>query len=659
MGLSDFGSKLVSWFSSSTTHKIVTVLLFGLVTGGYLVHLGSDTGGDTVIATTSYNLTDTPETSIITVTINSQSIYSAAQSDALSRHSVLNASLVTWQLDVLGGNNVYATAKFYAPDKIYGPNAFPVQFIWQPAGNTDVKQSFWVTFVEINVVDNEGHTWDRFVQNYTMSQTGGSPGVLLEWTPILKAPDQYLTLINAIMNGQLDETTLSMLKYSPAYKPFVIQITVRGVLERWYWDGNSSTWVYEGTIPFDQSFVAGKAYSHINEGFYVWDGFSEVVPAYLQGDSIAHSWAPYGGWERGALNNLGIRYWGVVMNLSNGNAEYQFYVYPSAAYLEPFFTAFGDDARLILFRVLTNGSYEIADIQPASSAFKLGDLGNAAKGFTGVLYYNAGGESAVNFKAVLVAKATVVDHYGRTHTVWDVYVPYIIVIEGQQVIDSNNISQISAIVEDGTINVLERSQLQTEIDAMISGISSKLIKASYVYSEAEGQNNTLAMEYASSAIQQYSDAIELLSKAKGADADGVKNLIIAARLKEEAADLNVKAAQLALAGDVDNAKNAHDTAEKLDKQANIGPGGILPGTFDKDTINLVILMVLLIVGIVAIVAIMGMMTRVGGPGFSNSPVGILIAMVLAFVIILALAYIYAHATGQGLFEVLTTLIRKL
>jgi len=172
----------------------------------------------------------------------------------------------------------------------------------------------------------------------------------------------------------------------------------------------------------------------------------------------------------------------------------------------------------------------------------------------------------VNYDVLIAVKGHVV-YNSTTKDFWVLAKPAVYVQDGVLVLNSQVFSQIAPLVEDGTIDESERSVINSNIDAVIAGLQSKIAAASALKDQADRYSNTSAAFYAEKAIEYYSSAINVLEQAKSGDAAVVQNNLVQARLYEEAGDQAMKAAQLALSGQYDEAASVFDSAQELVKQA--------------------------------------------------------------------------------------------
>ena len=575
------------------TGVVLAATGIGAGAGGYLIAAGTlMIGGDVVyndvkdtlsdknstnaVFTQSYNINDTPETAIYdTYTpVDSNVVDQKAQSDVNTLMSKISPSFMTYEL-IRAGDNQFQSAVLIAPDKLYGPVVFPATFIFQGAGNTEVKQTNILTNIVFEVVDAQGNTVDKIAVTASFTAT---PGEVLTFTEILKAPDANIDKINSLLAGQVDETWLDGLTQSPAIQPYFVKVELYGVAQNYYWDDSQSTWVLDTQIPFSITFSADKMDGHEQAGFYIFTGFDTMFPAALQTDPRAYSFYAYKVSEYGAIENAVVRVWGQGIALYNQNWAYRAYVQANTPLYAPLSGATViDEARVVVLRRYADGSVDVAAIQPLSSIANLGDLLAYAKKIEGNVYLSKASTdtNVVNYDVLVVVKGHVV-YNSTTKDFWVLAKPAVYVQEGVLVLNTQVFSQIAPLVDDGTINESERSVINNNIDAAIAGLQSKISVASVIKEQAERYSNSSAVFYAQKAIDYYSSAINALEQAKSGDAQVVQNNLVQARLYEEAGDQAVKAAQLALSGQYDEAASIFKGAENLVKQAEstIPVGGI-------------------------------------------------------------------------------------
>ena len=541
-------------------------------------HDSSDDSSANVF-TQSYNLSETPETSVLSSysPVNTTTLDQVAQSDINNLIASLSPSQATYEL-IRQGDNQFQNAVLIGPDKLYGPVVFPVSFIFQAAGNTEVKQTNYLTSIEFLVIDAQGNTVDKVVITQTFSAT---PGQILTFSEILKAPDAYSSEIEAMLNGQVNASFLSQLKQSPAIQPYHVEIRVWGYAENYYWDDSQSTWVKDTDQPFSITWIADKMDQYEQAGQYVFSGLSVPLPPALQGNPSAYSFYPYQVFEYGALQNAVIRYWGQGLALYNQNYAYRAYIQANSNMWAGFSgVTVSDEWRVIVLRVYTNSSVEIAAIQPLSSTGNLGDLLAYAKKIEGNVYLQSNSDDTgiANYEFYVVVLGHVV-YNSTTKTFWVLVSPALVVQEGNIITWSQTFSQIAPLVSDGKIDSSERSVINASIDALISQEEQKIAAASAILEQASRYSNSSAVYYAQNAIAYYSSAIQVLNEAKAGDAKVVQNNLVRARLYDEAGDMALKAAKLALAGDYEGAQNAFEQAQNLAGQGDAtSPIATIPGS---------------------------------------------------------------------------------
>ncbi len=557
------------------------LLIAGAAIGYYVSHHNSNNSNSThVIFTKSYSINDAPETSIYSTytPVDSNRVDQEAQSDINTLMVKISPSYTSYEL-LHAGDNQFQSAVLIAPDKLYGPMVFPATFLFQAAGNTEVKQTNVLTSIVFEVIDAQGNTVDKIAVTGSFSAT---PGQVLTFTEILKAPDAHMDKINSLINGHVDATWLDELTQSPAIQPYYVKVELYGVAQNYYWDDSQSTWVLDSEIPFSITFSADKMDGHEQPGFYVFTGFNTVMPAALQTDPRAYSFYAYQVSEYGAMGNAVVRVWGQGIALFNQNWAYRAYVQANTPLYAPVsgITVI-DEARVIVFARHADGSVDVAAIQPLSSPATLGDLLAYAKKVEGNVFMkkDSNATDIVNYEVLIAVRGHVV-YNSSTKTFWVLAKPAVYVQDGVLVLNSQVFSEISPLVEDGTINSSERSVINSNIDAAIAGLQSKIQAASAIKSQAERYSNTKAAYYAEQAINYYSSAINALEQAKSGDAQVVQNNLVQARLYEEAGDQALKAAQLALSGQYDAAADVFQGAQNLAEKAEsaIPVGGINAGS---------------------------------------------------------------------------------
>jgi len=536
-----------------------------VVYNDYVKDDGSSESG--AVFTQSYNINDTPETAVYdTYTpVDSNVVDQEAQSDINTLMNKISPSFTTYEL-LRAGDNQFQSAVLIAPDRLYGPVVFPATFIFQAAGNTEVQQTNVLTSIVFEVIDAQGNTVDKIALTGSFSAT---PGEVLTFTEILKAPDAHMDKINSLLAGHVEASWLDELTQSPAIQPYYVRVRLYGVAQNYYWDDSQSTWVLDSQVPFSITFSADKMDAHEQAGFYVFTGFNTVMPAALQTDPRAYSFYAYQVSEYGAMGNAVVRVWGQGIALYNQNWAYRAYVQANTPLYAPVsgITVI-DEARVVVLRRYDDGHVDIAALQPLDGVVSLGDLIAYAKKVEGNVYLSkAETETGVANYDVLIAVKGHVIYNSTTKDFWLLAKPAVYVQDGVLVLNSQVFSQIAPLVEDGTIDESERSVINSNIDAVIAGLQSKISAASALKDQAERYSNTSAAFYAEKAIEYYSSAINVLEQAKSGDVSVVQNNLVQARLYEEAGDQAMKAAQLALSGQYDEAAAIFDGAQELVKQA--------------------------------------------------------------------------------------------
>ncbi|WP_297514451.1 glycine zipper domain-containing protein [Thermococcus sp.] len=502
----------------------------------------------------------------------------AAIKDLQILQAKVHSELTTYSFDESNGTGDFAEFKLYGPESIYGFSAFPVKFELAPRGTKDVKDPICLTSVRIYVKDTVTGDikWTR-TWTYGKDKECIDPGdESFVWTfkTILKGPDDNLGDLMSIMYGNANNATIAKL-FSAKPDKFEIVIEVDGYRKIYYYaDGE---WHFDHDEPIHAYWQSLSAWKHIGGGTYPLGGFGGSLPVDAKNTPEAMQFTRYNILFAGAASNLLTVVYGNPINILDATTNFKFVFQGNPGYFDPLHPAIIDEARIVVYRVLKDGRWELAESQPVDGPATLGDIASGKKLYISVTYHNA--PDVVTYRAFLALKAEVERDDGTKIPIWILIEPNIAVIPPNRVVTLDPyITEIGDIVSDKVITAEEATKLKTMSKTIIEGLKSKIKDAEAWKAKGDAEGKKDVSNYASLAIKHYNKAIEYAEKMGSTD-DSNDLLRFAEIEKEEemAGDYYLQAAQAAYYGQTEQAKALAENAKKLDENAKQYEGGFLPG----------------------------------------------------------------------------------
>ena len=502
----------------------------------------------------------------------------AAIKDLQVLQAKVHSELTNYSFDESTGTGDFAMFKLYGPESIYGFSAFPVKFELAPRGTKGVKDPICLTSVKIYVKDTVTgdikwtRTWS-YAKDSECIDPGDDSSI---WTfkTILKGPDDNLNDLMSVMYGNANNATIAKL-FSAKPDKFEIVISVGGYRKIYYYaDGE---WHFDHDEPIHAHWQSLSAWKHIGGGTYPLGGFGGSLPVDAKGTPEAMQFTRYNILFAGAASNLLTVVYGNPINILDSTTNFKFVFQGNPGYFDPLHPAIVDDARIVVYRILKDGRWELAESQPIDGPAVLGDIASGKKLYISVTYHNA--PDVVTYRAFLTLKAEVERDDGTKIPIWVLIEPNIAVIPPNRVVTLDPyITEIGDIVSDKVITAEEATKLKTMSKTVIEGLQSKIKEAEAWKAKGDAEGKKEVSMYASLAIKHYNKAIEYVEKMSTVD-DSNDLLRFAEIEKEEemAGDYYLQAAQAAYYGQDEQAKVLAENAKKLDENAKQYEGGFLNG----------------------------------------------------------------------------------
>ena len=514
---------------------------------------------------------DTPIKNALIENLTDQTDQAAFQ-DLQILLSKLQSDLVTYDVQPSGDSGELIGEKIKGPESIYGYSAFPVVFEFQPYGNDEVKDPICITSVKLYVKDTNGNKyWERTWTND--EPVCGEEGTLYKYQTILKGPDPYSAYLNNVLSGQASEDLINEI-FNAAPEEFEVVAEVHGYRQIYYYNSNTGQWVFDHNEYFDAQYSTLSAYRHIGGGTYVIGGFAGSLPADYKDAPEAAQFTAFQTKVSGASSNLIARLWSAPLHMLNATAAYRFYIQGNPDYFDPFSPTIIDEARIVVYRITSDGHWELAYAIPTSGVTHLGDLSSGKRLDASVNYNAAAG--TVSYKAFVAVKAWVTRDDGQQIPIWVLAEPAIAPVDPTitRIVDEY-IAPIGDLTSDNVIDAADSEQLKAIADSLITSLNSKVENAQYWVDKGEQAGKDEVVKYAELAIKHYQEAIKYAEKLKTAD-DPNDVLRYGEIVKEEETigDYYLRAAQLAYYGQEDQALSLIENAEALEENVAQYKGGL-------------------------------------------------------------------------------------
>jgi len=529
-----------------------------------------------------------------TTFVNVSELMQAQAKDFEELKARLAAQLTTYDLEETDGNvGEFKTVTIEGPDKIYGFSAIPVEFTISPRGNTDVKDPICLTNVTLYVYTRDGRTlWTRS-WDFQPGEKCGEEGTVWTFETILKGPDPYENQVDAILNGMATWDIVNQIYLAtPADEPYEIVAEVNGVRQIYYSTGGE--WIFDHNETISARWRTSSAYNHIAAGRIEIGGFSDgTLPVDFKDDPKASMYVPYLMRGSGAASNILARAWVNPLHIINASSTYKIYLGANSQFFNlvsiPGLSVV-DDARLVVYRLLKNGQWELATALPISSMAQLGDILSNPTAFEGTVTYH-GAEDVVTYMAFIGIKARVVRDDGTEIPIWLLISPNIAVKanEGRVVRLDPTFAQIEDLMSDQEWSAYDAEQAKALVGTIIQELEEKVDSAEHYIETGSQLGNQKVVDYATKAKEHYQEAIEYAKKIPTSEEleDTLRYLEIV-RDEEMAGDYYLEAARLASYGANEQAETMAETAEQVaDVADQYKPHFGIPGFGDFDLGDLV------------------------------------------------------------------------
>lgn len=519
---------------------------------------------------------DTPIKNALVQNLTDQTDQAAYQ-DMLTLVSKLQSSLIPYDFQETGDSGEFSNVLLEGPEKIYGFSAFPIHFSLTVRGNTEVKDPICLTSVKIYAKSTQdGNIYWTRTWTFADGEKCGEEGTMWSFDTILKGPDPYSSYINSVLDGTANEQLINEI-FNAEPQEYEVMVEVSGVRKIYYYANRQ--WIFDHDEPIHAVWSSLSAYRHIAAGTYVVSGFAGSLPISFKDAPEASQFTAFQMKAAGASSNLISRLWSAPLHILNATVAYRFYIQANPGYFGSLNPQIVDEARIVVYRVLKNGNWELAYAIPLGGTESLGDL-SVGKRLDASVTYHADPDT-ISYRAFIAIKAWIPRDDGQQIPVWVLVEPAIAPIDPTRTITMDSyVVKIVALASDGSIDVADAQQLQAIADSLISSLQSKIDVAEEWKSKGEAENKDLVVEYASEAIYHYKEAIRYAEKLKSVD-NTQDALRYAEIVKEEEVigDYYLRAAELAYYGQEEQAQTLVEDAKKVEetvKEYKGGLAGILP-----------------------------------------------------------------------------------
>lgn len=562
---------------------IIGLVLLGAAVGSYITYRvtsgGDDDKGGTGETSNRYANSTTVKndddiSDIKQLTDNAQQ---AAYKKIAETAAKLRSDLVAYDI-AESGSTGDIIAKIYAPEKIYGFSAFPVQIQLDTRESPIPFNYVHIRKVTVYLKDEDGRVYWSRTWDYGMAGSEGLNGEEVVYTTILKVPDDYLSTVQQIIStGQVSREQVEQL-FNASTKSWEIYVDIDAYRESWQstnltqaectgtklkWDSSTSTcYQFVKNIDIDYHVNTLSAWNHVTRAqdiVLIDDGMYSSIPVKFLGTDYASKWAIYQEKFAGAVSNVFTVTAAAPVHVMGSTADFKFNFAANPDYFSPLSPTISDDFRLVVVKVDTGGTYFMAD----SVQGNLGSLGSSIEKQLSARYTED--PDAVTYKIYAFAVFDIKRDDNTTIPVWLAVEPLISVLPNERLaLDDEQIGQITQLVNDSEISEADKQQITAQVNDWINGLQDKIQEATELKTKAEAQNNQVAAEYAASAVEEYRAAINDLEKLKEtADVQMFLNYLNAAKKHEMAGDYYKSAAYKALHGEIEQAELDAKKAQEL------------------------------------------------------------------------------------------------
>ncbi|WP_148882595.1 hypothetical protein [Thermococcus aciditolerans] len=504
-----------------------------------------------------------------TTFVNVTELLQAEQRDFEELKARLSTTLVPYTFEETDGNvGEFKDVTIQGPDAIYGFSAFPIKFKLSPRGNTEVKDPICLTDVRLYVYTRDGRPlWTR-TWSFQPGEKCGEEDTVWTFETVLKGPDPYENQVDAVLNGMASWDIINQIYMAtPKDEPYEIVAEVTGVRQIYYKTGDQ--WIFDHNETISARWRTASAYYHIAAGRIQIGGFSEgTLPVDFKDDPKASMFVPYLMRGSGAASNIIARAWANPLHIINASSTYKIYIGANSQFFNlvpiPGLTV-TDEARLVVYRLLKNGQWELATALPIGGMVTLGDILSNPTAFEGTVLYH-GASDIVTYMAFIGIKANVIRDDGVQIPIWLLISPNIAVKanEGRVVRLDPRWKDLENLTSDGEWSAYDAEQAKALVDAIVQELEEKVASAEHYIETGSQLGNQKVVDYATKAKEHYLEAIKYAKKIPTSEKleDTIRYLEIV-RDEEMAGDYYLEAARLASYGAHDQAETMAETAEKI------------------------------------------------------------------------------------------------
>jgi len=481
-------------------------------------------------------------------------------------------------------------ASIYAPDKIHGFSAFPVQIRIKTKKSPIPFEYIHLQRVSVYVISNGSTFWTR-TWEWSGNNTPLLNGEDFTLGTILKVPDPYkYTVRDAIDSGIITKELIEKLRRAAVQK-FEIGVDITGQREQWetssvsskedcdklagskkhvYDSNNQICYIFDGMKDISLHEQTLSAYSHVPSGvdvFVIRNGTVASAPLSLAtNEEVSTKWTPFQEEVYGALSNFEIVSYSTLVHVMDSTANWMFHFQAVPDYFNPIKSIIGtvnfsDEYRLTIIRILSGDKWEVADTKSGH----LGTLNKIYDKSLPVTYTST--NDTINFRPIGLFYVTLKRDDGKNIPIWFLVLPKVSVQRNHYVATSDTrTTPLVKIANKSTRTQADIKEAESLVETIKQGLNEKIVTAESLKTKAEHLNDADAESYAKSAISAYKDAEEALNKYLNAVKGNNKyalNWLNVARKMEDAGDFYLNAAQNALNGDKEQAKYDATQAENI------------------------------------------------------------------------------------------------
>jgi len=563
-------------------------ILGGVIAASYYVHSGSSGGGTPPGAGSERNANNSTiihDPDELPPNLDPDKVNQEAYKEIAEKTAMLRSDLVEYDFKESGSTGDI-WARVYAPGKIYGFSAFPVQVKLFTRKSPIEFNVVHIISVRVYLKDKNGNVkWTR-----TWDYGNGSEGLNGDsavFTTILKVPDPFeYVLRNAVSSNSISKELISQI-FNASTQEWEIFVDVTAKREKWQsypnatdasscekaggkWSYKDNTcYVFDRMVDLNYHLETTSAWKHVTRARDVGitdDGFYASLPVKFIASEYSSKYVIYQEKFAGALSNILIVSYATPVHVLNSTADYKFFIALNKGYFKPLSPTISDDFLFATVRVLKGGSWEVAD----KVSGKLGTMSEDHPVDKELSAKYTAAPNVLTYRSIGIAYFELKRDDNITIPLWIIAEPQISVVQNiRAVLADKQLEEIAKLTNDGKLSKEDIKKIRAQAQAWIGGLEEKIKNAEALKAKAEGIHNEEAAEYASNAISAYKDAIDALKKVQESDdIQSLLNWLNIAKKYEQAGDFYVNAAEKALFGDPEQAKLDAKKAKELIDLAN-------------------------------------------------------------------------------------------